>query len=144
MLQVNVVVSEQRMLGLMIRGGNEFGLGIYVTGVDNGSVAENAGLKVRNALTSCLKFDACRNLMSGVTCGKSRTRQHIEQSPEAFHPSHTHTHTHRHVHIDTHTHAHACALRHRHRRREDTEDPASQTGPILKLGVNPWAPSSKC
>lgn len=45
-LQVNVVVTDQKMLGLMIRGGNEFGLGIYITGVDSGSVAENAGLKV--------------------------------------------------------------------------------------------------
>ena len=44
--QVNVVVSDQRMLGLMIRGGNEFGLGIYITGIDLGSVAENSGLKV--------------------------------------------------------------------------------------------------
>ena len=41
-----MVVADQRMLGLMIRGGNEFGLGIYITGVDSGSVAENAGLKV--------------------------------------------------------------------------------------------------
>ena len=45
--QVNVVVADQKMLGLMIRGGNEFGLGVYITGVDRGSVAENAGLKVR-------------------------------------------------------------------------------------------------
>ena len=41
-----MVVSDQRMLGLMIRGGNEFGLGIYITGIDLGSVAENSGLKV--------------------------------------------------------------------------------------------------
>ena len=41
-----MVVADQKMLGLMIRGGNEFGLGIYITGVDSGSVAENAGLKV--------------------------------------------------------------------------------------------------
>jgi len=32
--------------GLMIRGGLEYGLGIYVTGVDKNSLAERAGLKV--------------------------------------------------------------------------------------------------
>ena len=30
----------------MIRGGHEFGLGIYITGVDAYSVAEKTGLKV--------------------------------------------------------------------------------------------------
>jgi hypothetical protein len=31
----------------MIRGGIEYGLGIYVTGVDKDSVADRAGLSVR-------------------------------------------------------------------------------------------------
>ena len=44
--QVNLVVSDKQDLGLMIRGGSEFGLGIYITGLDRNSVAENAGLKV--------------------------------------------------------------------------------------------------
>ena len=44
--QVHVVLSDNRPLGLMIRGGNEFGLGIYITSIDVGQVAENAGLKV--------------------------------------------------------------------------------------------------
>ncbi|XP_013420098.2 uncharacterized protein LOC106180619 [Lingula anatina] len=44
--KVNVVVGSGQSLGLMIRGGSEFGLGIYLTGVDPLSVAENAGLKV--------------------------------------------------------------------------------------------------
>lgn len=44
--QVNLVVTDSRPLGLMIRGGSEFGLGIYITGVDRNSVAQNAGLKV--------------------------------------------------------------------------------------------------
>ncbi|XP_064649030.1 whirlin-like isoform X3 [Lineus longissimus] len=44
--KVNVVVEDGQSLGLMIRGGNEFGLGIYITGVDPYSVAENAGLKI--------------------------------------------------------------------------------------------------
>ncbi|XP_033732668.1 whirlin-like isoform X2 [Pecten maximus] len=44
--KVNVAVGEKDKLGLMIRGGLEFGLGIYVSGVDHGSVAKSAGLKV--------------------------------------------------------------------------------------------------
>ncbi|OWF39924.1 whirlin-like isoform X2 [Mizuhopecten yessoensis] len=44
--KVNVAVGERDKLGLMIRGGLEFGLGIYISGVDHGSVARSAGLKV--------------------------------------------------------------------------------------------------
>ena len=33
-------------LGLMIRGGVEYGLGIFITGVDQTSVASQHGLKV--------------------------------------------------------------------------------------------------
>ncbi|XP_041368302.1 whirlin-like isoform X2 [Gigantopelta aegis] len=44
--KVNVVVEKGECLGLMVRGGREFGLGIYISGVDPFSVAENAGLKV--------------------------------------------------------------------------------------------------
>ncbi|XP_054770143.2 whirlin-like [Lytechinus pictus] len=44
--KVNVVVNEGESLGLMIRGGKEFGLGIYITGIDAYSVSEHAGLKV--------------------------------------------------------------------------------------------------
>lgn len=47
LLQVNLVLGEGRSLGLTIRGGAEYGLGIYVTGVDAGSEAESSGLKVR-------------------------------------------------------------------------------------------------
>ncbi|KAI8491634.1 hypothetical protein Bbelb_308340 [Branchiostoma belcheri] len=43
--KVNLVVGEGSSLGLMIRGGKEFDLGIYITGVDPYSVAEEAGLK---------------------------------------------------------------------------------------------------
>ncbi|XP_031698357.1 whirlin-like [Anarrhichthys ocellatus] len=35
-----------RSLGLMIRGGAEYGLGIYITGVDPGSAADAGALKV--------------------------------------------------------------------------------------------------
>ena len=41
------MVEDGHRLGLMIRGGREFGLGIYISGVDQFSTAEEAGLKVR-------------------------------------------------------------------------------------------------
>lgn len=44
--QVNLVLDDGRSLGLMIRGGAEYALGIYITGVDQGSAAECGGLKV--------------------------------------------------------------------------------------------------
>ena len=44
--QVNLCVKPGQKLGLMIRGGCEYGIGLYVTGVDANSAAEHAGLKV--------------------------------------------------------------------------------------------------
>ncbi|XP_070315336.1 whirlin isoform X1 [Odocoileus virginianus] len=44
--KVNLLLGDGRSLGLTIRGGAEYGLGIYVTGVDPGSEAESSGLKV--------------------------------------------------------------------------------------------------
>ncbi|KAK3594599.1 hypothetical protein CHS0354_000392 [Potamilus streckersoni] len=44
--KVNVSVHDGQSLGLIIRGGREFGLGIYVSGVDPLSVADSAGIKV--------------------------------------------------------------------------------------------------
>lgn len=44
-MEVEVVGSES--LGLMIRGGVEYGLGIFITGVDEESAAHKAGLQVR-------------------------------------------------------------------------------------------------
>lgn len=41
-----VAVEDGLSLGLMIRGGAEYGLGIYVTGVDESSAADIAGLQV--------------------------------------------------------------------------------------------------
>ncbi|XP_048678735.1 whirlin isoform X4 [Caretta caretta] len=43
--KVNLVLNEGKPLGLMIRGGAEYALGIYITGVDKGSEAESTGLK---------------------------------------------------------------------------------------------------
>ena len=42
---VDLQIDPGQNLGLMIRGGCEYGLGIYVTGVDPGSVAERVGLQ---------------------------------------------------------------------------------------------------
>ncbi|XP_071947803.1 whirlin-like isoform X3 [Antedon mediterranea] len=44
--KVNLVIGDGQSLGLMIRGGLEFGLGIYITGIDAYSVSDAAGLKV--------------------------------------------------------------------------------------------------
>nr|XP_020454787.1 whirlin-like [Monopterus albus] len=43
---VSLNMDDGRSLGLMIRGGAEYGLGIYITGVDPGSAADAGGLKV--------------------------------------------------------------------------------------------------
>ncbi|XP_034025510.1 whirlin-like [Thalassophryne amazonica] len=43
---VNLNMDDGRSLGLMIRGGAEYGLGIFITGVDPGSAADVGGLKV--------------------------------------------------------------------------------------------------
>uniref|UniRef100_A0A3B5ANZ1 Whirlin-like n=1 Tax=Stegastes partitus TaxID=144197 RepID=A0A3B5ANZ1_9TELE len=45
-LQVNLNMDDGHSLGLMIRGGAEYGLGIYITGVDLGSAADSGALKV--------------------------------------------------------------------------------------------------
>ena len=47
---MNLVVDDGESLGLMIRGGREFSLGIYITGIDAFSVAEQAELKVGIAM----------------------------------------------------------------------------------------------
>ncbi|XP_032677979.1 whirlin isoform X6 [Odontomachus brunneus] len=44
--KVELCIEHGQSLGLMIRGGLEYGLGIYVTGVDKDSVADRAGLLV--------------------------------------------------------------------------------------------------
>jgi len=48
--KVELCIEPGQSLGLMIRGGLEYGLGIYVTGVDKDSVADRAGLLVRITL----------------------------------------------------------------------------------------------
>lgn len=50
--RVELVIEPGQSLGLMIRGGVEYGLGIYVTGVDKDSVADRTGLSVRRSKSS--------------------------------------------------------------------------------------------
>jgi len=45
-IQVNITMADGESLGLMIRGGREFGLGIYISGVDRLSKADQAGIDV--------------------------------------------------------------------------------------------------
>ncbi|XP_038108042.1 whirlin isoform X5 [Culex quinquefasciatus] len=44
--RVDLLIEPGQSLGLMIRGGVEYGLGIFITGVDKDSVADRAGLMV--------------------------------------------------------------------------------------------------
>jgi hypothetical protein len=43
---VELSIEPGQSLGLMIRGGVEYNLGIFITGVDKDSVADRAGLMV--------------------------------------------------------------------------------------------------
>lgn len=45
--RIDLLIEHGQSLGLMIRGGIEYGLGIFVTGVDKDSVAERGGLMVK-------------------------------------------------------------------------------------------------
>ncbi len=49
-LQITVTLKPEESLGLSIRGGREYGLGIFVTGVERNSAAEKAGIRVRGRL----------------------------------------------------------------------------------------------
>ena len=40
------MVEPGKQLGISMRGGSEHGLGIYISGVDESSVADTYGLKV--------------------------------------------------------------------------------------------------
>ncbi|KAJ4941536.1 hypothetical protein JOQ06_011415, partial [Pogonophryne albipinna] len=51
----NLNMDDGRSLGLMVRGGAEYGLGIYITGVDPGSAADACALKL-SPLTSGASF----------------------------------------------------------------------------------------
>lgn len=83
-LQVNLVLNEGKSLGLMIRGGAEYSLGIYITGVDKGSEAESTGLKVRGTpewagaggrASHAVAAGPCRHITAAVPNSLSPAKQ---------------------------------------------------------------------
>ena len=50
---MNIFVEDGAKLGLMVRGGSDYGLGIYIAGIDPGGAAEYAGLKVSHYACTC-------------------------------------------------------------------------------------------
>jgi hypothetical protein len=56
--RIDLLIEPGQSLGLMIRGGIEYGLGIFVTGVDKDSVAERAGLMVSCVLSLMFAYHA--------------------------------------------------------------------------------------
>jgi len=67
---VNVVVGNSATLGLLIRGGSEYGLGIFVAGIDQDSVADRSGIMVRsrnnNSSNHIYRVMSC--LLISTTC----------------------------------------------------------------------------
>lgn len=61
--KVDLCIEPGQSLGLMIRGGLEYGLGIYVTGVDKDSVADRAGLLVWIFTHSMFLIRTCHKLI---------------------------------------------------------------------------------
>lgn len=49
--KVTVIIDKGKELGISIRGGIEHGLGIYISSVEEDSVAESYGLKVMSCYT---------------------------------------------------------------------------------------------
>ncbi len=45
-IKVTIIIDKGKDLGISIRGGIEHGLGIYISAVEEDSVAESYGLKV--------------------------------------------------------------------------------------------------
>lgn len=52
---MDLCIEPGQSLGLMIRGGLEYNLGIFITGVDKDSVADRAGLMV--CMILCVKYE---------------------------------------------------------------------------------------
>ncbi|XP_056289317.1 whirlin isoform X2 [Pseudoliparis swirei] len=74
--KVNLVLDDGRSLGLMIRGGAEYALGIYITGVDQGSAAECGGLKVGDQI---LEVNGCSfaSVPHDEAVGVLKSSQHL-------------------------------------------------------------------
>lgn len=54
---VKMTVDRRRKLGLVIRGGKEFRLGIFISGIDRGSLSEQKGLLVGDQILSVNGID---------------------------------------------------------------------------------------
>jgi hypothetical protein len=67
---VELSIEPGQSLGLMIRGGVEYNLGIFITGVDKDSVADRAGLMVSVTLVFYLLLEeAFRVFINKTTRG---------------------------------------------------------------------------
>ncbi|CAF3610261.1 unnamed protein product, partial [Rotaria sp. Silwood2] len=51
---VTVSVEKDKRLGLVIRGGAEYDLGIFISGVDKGSLSDQSGLSIGDQILSIL------------------------------------------------------------------------------------------
>lgn len=49
-------MDSGKVLGISIRGGAEHGLGIYISGVDAGSVADTNGIKVQDTHMHTIRY----------------------------------------------------------------------------------------
>ncbi|CAF4652969.1 unnamed protein product, partial [Rotaria sp. Silwood2] len=54
---VTVSVEKGKRLGLVIRGGSEYGLGIFISGVDKGSLSDQSGLSIGDQILSVNGID---------------------------------------------------------------------------------------
>nr|XP_058927301.1 whirlin isoform X3 [Kogia breviceps] len=74
--KVNLVLGDGRSLGLTIRGGAEYGLGIYITGVDPGSEAESSGLKVGDQILE-VNGQSFLNILHDEAVSLLKSSQHL-------------------------------------------------------------------
>jgi len=56
-IKVKVQVEKGKRLGLVIRGGSEYGLGIFISGVDKGSLSDQSGLCIGDQILSVNGID---------------------------------------------------------------------------------------
>ncbi|KAK2902624.1 whirlin isoform X2 [Channa argus] len=73
---VHLNMDDGRSLGLMIRGGAEYGLGIYITGVDPGSAADAVALKVGDQILE-VNGQSFSNISHNEAVQILKTSQHL-------------------------------------------------------------------
>ena len=89
--QVTLELKHNDNLGLMIRGGREYGLGIYVTGVDPESLADECGvrpgdeiLRANGISLANLTHDEVVALLQGSECLRMRIKSVNKVPHSAF------------------------------------------------------------